>query len=95
MLHDRAKCPGCGTIAEEWVTVDGRPVIPPPFEPEVHVCIGCADHERFETSAFGDRHQHREPGQTIVLRRTDRSEYPRERWVGPSALDAAEEEAAR
>lgn len=71
-LHnDRARCSGCGTFADEWITDEGRVRIPPPFEPESVLCYGCQDVERYR------KHLGDEPplGMYVVLKPTDPNEY--------------------
>ncbi len=35
------RCSECGTDPREWLTPDGKPAIPPPYEVGTHVCLGC------------------------------------------------------
>lgn len=82
-VRQRARCPSCGTNPDEWVTAGGDPVIPPPYEPTTHVCMGCADKERYDKSMQDEPVK----GGYTVLVPSNWAEYDEDEFVGPSRAE--------
>lgn len=42
LIHDRSKCPQCGTHPDDWIdSATGRALEPPPFMADAKRCWGC------------------------------------------------------
>jgi hypothetical protein len=70
----------CGTDPSEWITAKGRPVVPPPFEPQVFSCQGCKEIDGLRRALGDDLKGYQE----IVLVPVDPDDVDQDQITSPS-----------